>query len=256
LIQSRALTWDLTLTGSVNRNRLVQLAPGISTQLLSLNIAQMRQTPGFPLYGVWAQKVTYADKNRDGIIETNEITIADSNTYVGSSQPTQEASASTHVALWHGTLALNALFDYRGGFRVVNYSGYIADYLQARREGNDPTAPLVDQARYAAAQSFNGALFVEDGTFVRFRELGLTYTVPASLTHRLHVGAVSLTGSVRNLMLWTRYGGIDPEASYSGGFNSHATSPSGRTVINNDVRLDYGAVGLARYFILRLTAGL
>ena len=57
---------------------------------------------------------------------------------------------------------------------------------------------------------------VSDGSFVRFRELSLTYTASRELASRLRARdlAISLTG--RNLMLWTKYRGVDPEVGNGG----------------------------------------
>ncbi len=257
LLQSRALTWNATLNAGLNHNRLLHLAPGVNAQPLGNGaLAIYRQAVGYPLYGYWAQRVSYADLDHDGIIETNEITIADSASYVGSSQPTRQASLATHIGLVHGTVTVSGLVDYRGGYRIYNQAAFLEEVFGRRREGNDTQAPLALQARYAAAQLFNNALFVEDGTFVRFRELGVTYALPARMAHKAHVADLSLTGAVRNLALWTRYSGVDPEVTNTFANNILPNPTTGGFTVNNDIRGDAGAVPLARYFVLRLTAGL
>ncbi len=261
VVQTRALTWDVALNGALNHNRLVRLAPGVSTQVAQdlgnglPNVAQFRQAAGYPLYGLWSWRASYADLNHDGIIETNEITLADSASYLGSSQPTRQASVATHVGLARGIVTVSGLVDYRGGYRIFNEALFIGDFVKNKQEGNDPKAPLAAQARYAAAQRFNGSLFINDGTFVRFRELGITYTLPARLAHRARMASFSLTGAVRNLALWTRYTGIDPEVSGTQGLGLQFKQSTGRYALNNDIRVDFGSVPLARSFVLRLTGG-
>jgi TonB-linked SusC/RagA family outer membrane protein len=256
LVDSRSVSWNITLNASVNHNELVSLAPGVNAQTVFLTpFSQLRQAPGFPLYGAWAHKVTYADKNHDGILEPNEVTIADSASYIGSTIPTQEASFATHVGLLHGALTVGALVDYRGGFRVVNIDAFEGDATGNSRAANDPHAPLWQQARAIANSKFvpDNSLTDEDGTYVRFRELSLTYTIPRALIRVVRLQNLSLTAAVRNLALWTRFSGTDPEVSSTYGYNGQA-SPAGG-FINNDVRAAYGAVPLARYFVLRLNAG-
>jgi hypothetical protein len=265
LIQTRGLTWDVTLNAALNHNELLHLN-GAASQVGNIpyaGLAQFRQAVGYPLYGIWARKVSYADLNHDGIIETNEVTLADSVSYLGPSQPTQSASVSTHVGLLHGTVTLNALVDYRGGYRILNAALGSEDQTSNQREGNDRAAPLADQARYAAAQRITlvggtASSFVEDGTFVRFRELGVTVALPQRLARAARVASLSLTGAVRNLALWTRYSGPDPETTNTGGGNTQTLSPTtggGYSATNNDIRFDTGAVPLARYWVLRLNAG-
>jgi hypothetical protein len=54
--------------------------------------------------------------------------------------------------------------------------------------------------------------YFEDGGYIRLRELSLTWSLPASLVDRLHLGGgASLTVGGRNLALWTDYRGYDPE---------------------------------------------
>jgi TonB-linked SusC/RagA family outer membrane protein len=65
--------------------------------------------------------------------------------------------------------------------------------------------------------------FVEDGSYVKLREVSLSYNFGQNLLNSLRVlGAgrsvkVALIG--RNLKTWTRYSGFDPEASSNGDFN-------------------------------------
>ena len=68
----------------------------------------------------------------------------------------------------------------------------------------------------------NGTVYVQDGSFVKLRELSLSFAVPSKLTQR-YLGnrfsdvRVNMTG--RNLVTWTKYWGADPEVSNFGGNN-------------------------------------
>ncbi len=266
LVQAWALTWDVTVNGSVNHNKLVALGPGIPSQQFFGDHAIFRFKAGTPLYGYWAPRVQYADLNHDGILEPNEVTVGDSLSYVGTSSPTQEASIGTHVGLWGGAVAVGALVDYRGGFRLLNTTTFheLVD-AQSDRASNDRKAPFWQQARDVAQEFIyatgldgyspaNG--FQEDGTYIRFRELSLTYAVPYRVVHALRVRSVSITGAVRNLKLWTRYSGTDPEVSNSEGVGNAKFQPSSNTyLINHDIREDAQAVPLARYWVARLNVG-
>jgi hypothetical protein len=70
--------------------------------------------------------------------------------------------------------------------------------------------------------------------------------------------SLSLTAAVRNLALWTRYTGPDPEASNGGqgASNIQSAPTSNGLAVNNDVRGDFGAVPLARYWVVRLNVGI
>ncbi len=258
-VQSRVLTWNLTANGSVNHNTLVSLAAGVPAQVTNAYPAQYRQAPGFPLYGMWAQRLTYADANHDGIIESSEATVADSATYIGPNMPTREASVSTRVALWRGAVTVGGVGDYRGGYRLTNANAMYEDLIGNTRQTNDPSAPMWLQARAAQTAVSGGsgnALYVEDASFVRFRELSVTYTMPAAVVRALRAQSMSVTGAVRNLALWTRYTGIDPEVSTTNFINLQLSPTAGGRTLNNDVRQDYGGVPLPRSWVVRLNLGL
>jgi TonB-linked SusC/RagA family outer membrane protein len=256
VIQSRSVTWDVAINASVNHNTLVSLAPGVAAQVLRIGGPTYRQAPGYPLYGLWANQATYADKNHDGIIEPNEVTLADSASYQGSSLPTREASVSTHLGLFGGAVTVGALVDYRGGYKIANMTNFYQSLLGNTAATNDPKASLQSQATAVAGSQFEvTSLDMSDGTFVRFRELSITYTVPPRLVRALRVQSLSLTAAVRNLALWTKYDGVDPETNNTGGYHQQDPTTNG-FFVNNDIRADFGAVPLARYWVLRLNVGL
>jgi hypothetical protein len=164
------------------------------------------------------------------------------------------------VALWHGLISVGALFDYRGGYRVLNYAAVSAAFAGTLKEQNVPGESNWLQTRAAGMLlPYGGGYpdgFFEDGSFVRFRELSLTVAVPARFAHLMRVDNVSVTGAVRNLALWTRYTGGDPEVSAVGG--NLVSTPSGFTTsVNNDFRANSeSAVPLPRYWVLRVNLGL
>jgi hypothetical protein len=265
LIQARPLTWDLSLNASINHNKLISLAPGLSKQGVGLGGLPFGpvQAVGYPLFGNWGMGVRYADLNHDGVLESDEVLSADSASFLGSSVPTREASLATHVGLGGGALAVGALLDYRGGFRVANQNAaYGASNSSTLREQNLPGSPLWLQARAIADITTSCCVFgfpngfFEDGTYLRFRELSLTYVVPGRWSRAVRVRTVSLTGAVRNLALWTRYTGPDPEANNGFGANNQHLFNSNQSVTNNNVRADLSTVPLARYWVLRLNVGL
>ncbi len=266
VMRTRAMTWDLSLNASVNHNKLIALAPGVLSQQVTGQRAVFRFVPGYPLYGYWAPRVQYADLNHDGVLERNEVTVADSLSYVGSSVPTREASLGTHVGLWGGAVSVGALVDYRGGGRLLNTPAFLeAVSPQSDRASNVAAAPLWQQARDVAGQTvevsgLNGSAppagFYEDATYMRFRELSLTYAVPRGIVRALRVQSLSVTGAVRNLAIWTRYTGADPEVTNSAGANTQLTPTSNTYIVNNNLREDGGTVPLLRYWVMRLNLGL
>jgi TonB-linked SusC/RagA family outer membrane protein len=74
--------------------------------------------------------------------------------------------------------------------------------------------------------------WVEDGTFVKLRELSASYTLNSLGVNRFFGDGVDLTLSGRNLKVWTKYSGYDPEINLfgtnAGGLQSVQTTAADR----------------------------
>jgi hypothetical protein len=64
--------------------------------------------------------------------------------------------------------------------------------------------------------------YVEDGSFVRLREVAVTYSLPEGVANRLGASGASLTLGGQNLGLWTKYSGLDPEVVSSVSLSDYA----------------------------------
>lgn len=64
--------------------------------------------------------------------------------------------------------------------------------------------------------------FVEDGSFVRLKNIALGYNLPSDVIDNLGMQSIRLAISAQNLLTFTKYSGLDPEVSYfgSGGVNN------------------------------------
>jgi hypothetical protein len=70
----------------------------------------------------------------------------------------------------------------------------------------------------SAISQYNSTAFVEDGSFVRLKNLRLGYTLPQSILGKIKVQTIRLYVQVTNLFTITKYRGLDPEYN-SGGDN-------------------------------------
>jgi hypothetical protein len=55
--------------------------------------------------------------------------------------------------------------------------------------------------------------FLEDGDFIRLKNLSLSYNFPSYLFNEKSIEALKLTLTGTNLIMFTNYTGLDPEAS-------------------------------------------
>jgi TonB-linked SusC/RagA family outer membrane protein len=258
-IQSDAVSWTVSMSASTNHNKLVHLEAGLSPLQLGTRGVQ-EITPGYPLYGYWGATYTYPHAAPGGVLSPNQVTVANTASYQGSSIPTQQAAFSTHVAVLHNTLSLGMVFTYQGGYKVYDGLEQLEDQNGTTEGLNVPgAASLPTQARVIAS-SLNGnytpAGYFYDGTIWRFQELSLTYALPTSWARAVRMRSLSLTGAARNLAFWTRYPDGDPASSYTY-FSGFSGTTVGTTVFNNNDIRESGtsAVPLARYYQFRLNVG-
>lgn len=57
---------------------------------------------------------------------------------------------------------------------------------------------------------------LQDGSFVRIRNVSLGYMLPNSLVNKLKLGSIRVYATATNLFTFTKYNGFDPEVSNSG----------------------------------------
>jgi len=58
--------------------------------------------------------------------------------------------------------------------------------------------------------------FVESGSFTKLREVAVAYTLDGAWVQRLGLSTIDLRVSGRNLVVWTKYKGFDPESNLGG----------------------------------------
>lgn len=228
LVDRSAFGWDVSVNASTNANKLVSLGD-VPPQIG----AQIRQVPGYPLNGWWQRKISsYNDANNDTFITPDEIVVDSLDTFIGYSQPRHEISVTNGFDLFRRQLRISALVDYKGGYIAQNDTERIRCQNRNNCSGlSNPEASLFEKARVVALRddpSRTQAGYLEDGAFVRFRELSLTYTAPNSVAARLFRGnSASVTLAGRNLGKITDFTGIDPESTYGSGDiqNNFQTSP-------------------------------
>ncbi len=118
-----------------------------------------------------------------------------------------------------------------------NWSG-VKDRWQKPGDQTDiPRASFINQ-NYVE----NSTMFIEDGSFLRFRTLSLGYTIkPKSPTW---FDNIRIYGQIQNLYTFTEYVGFDPEVSSTGGGNPQTAG------------IDYAAYPQPRTFTIGFNLGL
>ncbi len=248
LVDRRAFGLDVTVGASHNSNKLLSLgrdASGLPNKTIGTGTS--RDSVGLPLDAAFYRTYTFADANGDGIITPNEVHVSPNFQYVGYAIPRDVISIQTGFDLLNRRLRINVAGDYKGGFQVFNsaYQFQCAQNL-ACKGASDQKATLAEQAanvanRYATGDSLNGPTtswgYLESGQFWKLREVSATYTLPNVVSaHLAHAQNAQITVAGRNLKVWTKYLGSDPEENSGTG----------------DTQGTFGNAGPRTYFTARL----
>jgi TonB-linked SusC/RagA family outer membrane protein len=254
VLSSRFVNWDMTVSASHNTNQWLELGidPATGKERIIGDGNQTQQRQGYPLNAQWFKSYRYNDANGDGIIQQcgnalvaanaatqtcNEVFVDSALFNTGYNVPRDLVSIQNGFDLFNRKLRLNAAFDYRGGGNTLDETnGFDCTSVPLGcAETQDNATALWLQARAVAATygSMTGdtnhvtgvvtnpivnksALgYYQSDQFWRFREFSAVYQLPPTITRWLKgQNGSTLAFGIRNVHLWTKFTGPDPEANY------------------------------------------
>lgn len=157
----------------------------------------------------------YKDTNGDG-----QITDAD-RIYYGSGAPDFEYGLNLNIG--YKGFDLSTLWYASLGNKIINGTKIYAYTMQTHRDiayqwsTANPNSDI--PAARTASHDNNRAYsdyWIEDGSFVRLREITFGYTFPKKLTKYIKVSKFRIYLSAQNPLTFTRYTGFDPEVGNDG----------------------------------------
>ncbi|WP_229320785.1 SusC/RagA family TonB-linked outer membrane protein [Larkinella knui] len=257
-IKTKDWSWDVTFIYNRNRNKVLELgSPVINISTAAGSIYLLKGQPAGVFYGT-----TYAT-NPDGsmLLTPQGFTQVERGTQTPGSvdyvvdhtgpdgqpkgtpvsavigNPNPKWTGSFSSSLSYKKLSLRFLLDAVQGFDVYNSDKRtrqgvgIGEYAEKELKGELPRG-------YIYSIYNTEAWRIEDGSFVKLRELALSYKLP-NLVKNMSNFSISLVG--RNLHSWDNYTGFDPET------NAGGTSDLVRG-------LDFGNVPIPRTYQVQLSA--
>jgi TonB-dependent starch-binding outer membrane protein SusC len=159
----------------------------------------------------------FKDVNGDKKIDASD------RTFIGSPHP--KLSGGMNINLSYGGFDLGMVFYGTYGNKMINYVRRWIDYGQFDgglskdalykswgspylASNADATLPMYD---INDVSQQNSSAFVEDGSFLRMKNLQIGYNLPKSLLSKVKVENVNIYCQVTNLFTITKYSGLDPE---------------------------------------------
>lgn len=212
------VSWDIRLGANTLHNEVTDM--DTIAPFGTLNRVQ----PGLQLGAWWTRKIVSVDQ------VTGVVRVTESPTFAGNVLPTFEGNFSTNVTI-RRNVRLYALLDTKRGHRVRNFTDFFRETQlvrsnarldttvlsreeRLRRYGNPtPGQPafLTDSSSTPMTVNDVQEEYIQDGSFVRLREVSVSYTLPLKWARLLRAGGATFTVSGQNLALWTKYEGYDPE---------------------------------------------
>ena len=179
----------------------------------------------------------FVDTNGD-----NKIT-SDDRTNIGNGVP-DWTFGLTFDAAWKG-FDLSVFFQgvsgadvfdatYRQDIASGNYPTWVLQRWTG--EGTSNTVPTLGDSKNWVCSD----MYIQDGSYLRLKNITLGYTVPRQLTSKIGVSRFRVYARAENLFTWTKYWGFDPEIG------------SGSTSLG----VDYGVYPQARTYTLGFNVSL
>jgi TonB-linked SusC/RagA family outer membrane protein len=165
------------------------------------------------LPGAGAGDQLFADLNDDGEITTSDQQI------IGDPNPDFTFGFTNNFT--YKNFDLNIFFQGSQGGDIMNLTSlqlFSGDSNATRDILNSwtPTNTDTNIPRAAVRQKTISSRFVEDGSYIRLRNIALGYNLPADITEKLGMDNVRISISGQNLLTFTNYSGLDPEVNFLG----------------------------------------
>ncbi|TPG71896.1 SusC/RagA family TonB-linked outer membrane protein [Hymenobacter nivis] len=169
-----------------------------------------------------AGDLKFQDVNGDGKIDDND------RVYRGSAMPKRTYALT--LSGQYKSFDLSVFLQGVSGVQLFNaykfstYNAGLQGYNLDRRvldawTPNNPDATIPRLSTADANQNFSRASdwYLEDGSYLRLKNLTVGYTLPAALSGRVRTGAsLRLYLTAENLVTFTKYTGLDPEVGNRG----------------------------------------
>jgi TonB-dependent starch-binding outer membrane protein SusC len=225
-----AIKWTTEINLSKNINKILYLADSIpiytgytAEGVSATNVVQQGQPLGtfigLNFLGVnpATGNAIYEDRNKDGKITNDDQMI------IGHALPKLTGGVTNRFV--YGSFDLNVFFQFSVGNQVLNMTKAALvnsgkdltsnQSIEALRRWQKP-GDITDVPRYIEKNTFNNFhsnRLIEDGSFLRLKNLGVGYTLPVRISDKLMLNRLRVYATSTNLWTFTKYSGADPEVS-------------------------------------------
>jgi TonB-linked SusC/RagA family outer membrane protein len=229
IINSKDFSWTMDFSYGFNKNKLSGF--GGDTIVTSNNYGVMQvYHDGAPLYSWYAKQFYGIDPANGSMLwvdkdgqTTHEYQDA---RYIEFGTPMPKYQGGFATELRYKSFSLRGNFSYVTGNKIFNYfRRYVDhdltetqfnvmmprdDYKLWQQPGDIATKPLPQNARNSFDPSTR---FIDDGSFLKVRNLTLSYELPQAFVSKMKVRGILVSLSADNVYTLTNFWGQDPEVS-------------------------------------------
>jgi TonB-linked SusC/RagA family outer membrane protein len=232
--------------GSFNRNMVGHsMSEFFGYKVIGLFQSASEVTSSPTQDGAEAGFFKYQDTNGD-----NAITSAD-RVFIGS--PLPKFTYGINLGLTYKNLDLTAFLSGSQGNKIFNWNTWWVDFwpsFQGQKStellynswtttNTNTTVPKASNKSNFSTNTQSTSYYVEDGSYLRLKNLQIGYTIPESLMSKISLKSLRVYVQVVNAFTITKYTGLDPEIDTQSG--------------NDRIRgVDYGNYPLVRQFLFGL----
>lgn len=245
-VQSSKFSWEIEANFTTYENMVEELAPGVTQiGLAGFTTPQSVVTVGQPYGAIWGTAFARDEQGRMKIDANGWPIAGTANIILGDPNPDWYGGVRNTFTVM-GNLSVSALLDTRQGGDMWCGTCSILDYFGTSKASGDlrgqtvvfegvspdgtantkavpyadPTAANINGyywARYGFGGNNEQGMY--DASWIRLRELTVSYNVPTKLFGKAPFKALSLSFTGRNLWLSTDFPGVDPETNLTGDSN-------------------------------------
>ncbi len=252
-VTSPRFSWRSRFTYSANRSKIDKLVTANDTLVFDyLNAIIIGQPIGVFLGGTYARtpdgQIAYRNFTTGGqtylLPYRQQDTLAsgaivNSRRVIGDPNPRFVATFGNDFDIGE-RISVNILLDGRFGVDVANFSRRIQELFGAAKVNErEISGDTINRtfSQNPTGRSLIYEEYIEDGSYVKLREVAVQFTLPPGVVRRIGAEGASLRLAGRNLMTWTDYSGLDPET------NTFSASTVSRGV-------DFATTPIPRQFIV------
>ena len=237
-IQKKDFNWETSFNIAHNANLIERLPVSFS----QYDRDWVRLEEGKPMYSFWLYKQLYVDPQTgnavyDDVNDDSKITVADRQ-IVGDAWPdftgglrnafrwkNIDLSLFFYFSVGNDVFNMNRFFQEHGGMRGTNW-GLLKSQMDRWQKPGDvtdiPKASTLANADGSSNNGFASSRFLEDGSFLRLRNVSLGYTFPKKLVAKAGIERLRIYVNATNLFTITGYSGADPEGNTAADY-THGT---------------------------------